>query len=96
MVVAVISWDWCCMPDSRKARRIADPGCSRNAHHWRGFVPCWATARYGVGYQTQLAPGGHVILDFDGILAIVALILWHYTRNRNLMMSRIAIFPNFT
>lgn len=19
--------------------------CSRSAHHWRGFVPCWATAR---------------------------------------------------
>ena len=26
MVGAVIVMDWCCMPDSRKARRIADPG----------------------------------------------------------------------
>ncbi len=70
------------MPDSRKARRIAAQGCSRSVHHWRGFVPCWATRVDGVGYQTQLAPGGHVILDSIGILAIVALILWHYTRNR--------------
>ncbi len=69
------------MPDSRKARRMPTQGCSRNAHHWRGFVPCWVRRVDGVGYQTQLAPGGHVIWISIGILAIVALILWHYTRN---------------
>ncbi len=31
-----------------------------------------------------------------GILAIVALILWHYTRNRNLMDVTNSDFPNFT
>ena len=54
------------MPDSRKARRIADPGTAAGAHI-TGVVSYHAGLRRvdGVGYQTQLAPGGHVILDFD-------------------------------
>lgn len=28
-----------------KPDALPTQGCSRSAHHWRGFVPCWATAR---------------------------------------------------
>ncbi len=67
------------MPDSRKANALPTQGCSRNAHHWRGFVPAGLRRVDGVGYQTQLAPGGQLFWISIGILAIVALILWHYT-----------------
>lgn len=33
------------MPDSRKARRIADLAYSLNVRHWHGFVLCWVTVR---------------------------------------------------
>ena len=34
-------------PNLQKVRILVDgkPKKVRNAHHWRGFVPCWATAR---------------------------------------------------
>ena len=28
-----------------KPDALPTQGCSRSVHHWRGFVPCWATAR---------------------------------------------------
>lgn len=49
----------------------------------------------GVGYQTQLAPAGMLFWISIGILAIVALILWHYTRNRNLMDVTNSDFSQF-
>lgn len=65
--------------------------------HITGVVSYHAGLRRvdGVGYQTQLAPCGHVILISIGILAIVALILWHYTRNRNLMDVTNSDFSQF-
>ncbi len=72
------------MPDSRKARRIADPGLQEP--YITGVVSYLLRRVDGVGYQTQLAPvRGMLFWISIGILAIVALILWHYTRNRNLM-----------
>ncbi len=84
------------MPDSRKARRIARPRTAAGAHI-TGVVSYHAGLRRvdGVGYQTQLAPGGHVILDFDWHSRHRALILWHYTRNRNLMDVTNSDFSQF-
>ncbi len=65
------------MPDSRKADALPTQDCSRSAHHWRGFVHAGLRRVDGVGYQTQLAPGGMLFWISIGILAIVALILWH-------------------
>lgn len=87
------------MPDNpQKPDALPTQGCSRNAFI-TGVVSYHAGLRRvdGVGYQTQLAPGGHVILiSITASSPIVALILWHYTRNRNLMDVTNSDFPNFT
>ena len=64
------------MPDSRKARRIADPGLQPERTSLAWF-------RTMLGYGALMA------------LAIVALILWHYTRNRNLMDVTNSDFSQF-
>ena len=44
MVVAVIGTGVVCRI-AAKPDALPTQDCSRSAHHWRGFVPCWATAR---------------------------------------------------
>lgn len=74
------------MPDSRKARRIADPGLQPERTSLAWF-------RTMLGYGALMAltikhnwhQSGILFWISIGILALVALILWRYTRNRNLM-----------
>ena len=96
MVVAVIVWDWCCMPDSRKARRIADPGLQpeRTSLAWfRTMLGYGALMALAIKHNWHQA--GMLFWISIGILAIVALILWHYTRNRNLMDVTNSDFSQF-
>ncbi|CAL6695375.1 TPA: DUF202 domain-containing protein [Escherichia coli] len=74
------------MPDSRKARRIADPGLQpeRTSLAWfRTMLGYGALMALAIKHNWHQA--GMLFWISIGILAIVALILWHYTRNRNLM-----------
>ncbi len=74
------------MPDSRKARRIADPGLQpeRTSLAWfRTMLGYGALMALAIKHSWHQA--GMLFWISIGILAIVALILWHYTRNRNLM-----------
>lgn len=74
------------MPDSRRARRVSDPGLQpeRTALAWfrtlLGYGALLALAlrhswyRAGVPFWTSLA-----------VMMVVAFILWRYTLNRNIM-----------
>jgi len=72
------------MPDSRKARRIADPGLQpeRTSLAWfRTMLGYGALMALAIKHNWQQA--GMLFWISIGILAHVALILWHYTRNPN-------------
>ena len=76
------------MPDSRKARRIADPGLQpeRTSLAWfRTMLGYGALMALAIKHNWHQA--GMLFWISIGILAIVALILWHYTRNRNLIFD---------
>ena len=82
------------MPDSRKARRIADPGLQpeRTSLAWfRTMLGYGALMALAIKHNWHQA--GMLFWISIGILAIVALILWHYTRNRNLMDVRVVSLP---
>ncbi len=84
------------MPDSRKARRIADPGLQpeRTSLAWfRTMLGYGALMALAIKHNWHQA--GMLFWISIGILAIVALILWHYTRNRNLMDVTNSDFSQF-
>ncbi|MRS92037.1 DUF202 domain-containing protein [Enterobacteriaceae bacterium RIT714] len=74
------------MPDSRKARREADPGLQpeRTSLAWLrtmlGYFALIALAIKHNGYRSGLPFWVSL-----GVLALTAIILWRYTRSRNLM-----------
>ncbi|HFZ8994819.1 TPA: DUF202 domain-containing protein [Citrobacter freundii] len=74
------------MPDSRKARRIADPGLQpeRTSLAWfRTLLGYSALMALAIKHHWHQA--GWLFWASVGVLAIVAIILWRYTRSRNLM-----------
>ncbi|HAI2044960.1 TPA: DUF202 domain-containing protein, partial [Escherichia coli] len=84
------------MPDSRKARRIADPGLQpeRTSLAWfRTMLGYGALMALAIKHNWHQA--GMLFWISIGILTIVALILWHYTRNRNLMDVTNSDFSQF-
>ena len=74
------------MPDSRKARREADPGLQpeRTSLAWRrtlrGYGALSALAIKHNWHRTGAPCWSSIV-----VLALVAIILWRYTRSRNLM-----------
>ncbi|POT55752.1 hypothetical protein C3432_22250 [Citrobacter amalonaticus] len=74
------------MPDSRKARRIADPGLQpeRTSLAWfRTLLGYGALMALAVKHNWHQA--GSLFWLSIGVLAVVAIVLWRYTRSRNLL-----------
>lgn len=83
------------MPDSRKARRITDPGLQpeRTSLAWfRTLLGYGALMALAVKHHWHQA--GLLFWVSIVVLAIVAIILWGYTRKRNLMDVSLLDFPN--
>ncbi len=74
------------MPDSRKARRIADPGLQpeRTSLAWfrtlLGYGALMALALKHHWYQA-----GALFWISVAVLVLVAIVLWRYSRSRNLL-----------
>lgn len=71
------------MADSRKARRVADPGLQpeRTSLAWlRTLLGYGALMMLAIKHNWQQA--GPLFWVALGVLAIAALVLWHYTRSR--------------
>jgi len=74
------------MPDSRKSRRIADPGLQpeRTSLAWfRTLLGYGALMALAIKHNWHQA--GVLFWISVVVLVIVAIILWRYTRSRNLM-----------
>lgn len=73
------------MADKRRARRESDPGLQPERTSLAGFAPCWATALMALAIKHSWHRAGLPFWLSIGVLAIVAVILWGYTRRRHLM-----------
>ncbi|EOA4405138.1 DUF202 domain-containing protein [Citrobacter amalonaticus] len=74
------------MPDSRKARRLSDPGLQpeRTSLAWfRTLLGYGALMALAIKHHWHQA--GFLFWVSIAVLAIVVVILWRYTRKRNLM-----------